>query len=388
MRQKKIVSLSLMLVLSGFCFISLVFAENIYLKSGKVVKAKIIEKTDKYIKVDFEGVTLTYFNEDIDHIEADAGGAIAPQGQTGSHSSGDQLSFQEQVNHYEAILKNDPNNFDAHWNLAGIYLSTGFGPQAASHIEKAMAIDKEKAVKEDAYTMLTMAYYYSGEFKKSAAAVEEALKINPNNEAALGLKSALDAVSKRDFGGKLPDKAKWGGQESAGEMGMAMLKEGTGVLGDKEDSINFDFAQFHFTPPAGWYKKDNLRNRDGAISFLAYKKDLTSFPSMILVTRDFPGAGVNQAIDFTRQMRQLMLSEGPGFHVAEPQNVTIAGYPAATYEMWDDGGKIKTYWYQFLIEGNIISLQLIAAPDRFNRDFAEFKKFAESMKIVKAPAGK
>lgn len=45
------------------------FAETIMLKSGEVIEGKIIEKKDDAITVDFEGVPITYFYEDIDNID-------------------------------------------------------------------------------------------------------------------------------------------------------------------------------------------------------------------------------------------------------------------------------------------------------------------------------
>ncbi|TRZ49445.1 hypothetical protein D4Q80_02050, partial [bacterium] len=47
------------------CFPVFAIAEVIVLKSGKTVEGKIIEQTDKYVKIDFNGVPLTYFFEDI-----------------------------------------------------------------------------------------------------------------------------------------------------------------------------------------------------------------------------------------------------------------------------------------------------------------------------------
>jgi tetratricopeptide (TPR) repeat protein len=55
-----------------FCIVGLSFAETIYLKSGKVAEGKIIEKTDKYVKVDFYGVELTYWIDDIERIEGES----------------------------------------------------------------------------------------------------------------------------------------------------------------------------------------------------------------------------------------------------------------------------------------------------------------------------
>ncbi|MDP2922181.1 MAG: caspase family protein [Candidatus Omnitrophota bacterium] len=56
--------------LVSFCLITTVLAETIALKSGAEVEGKIIEKTDTYIKIDFQGVILTYFTDEIENIDA------------------------------------------------------------------------------------------------------------------------------------------------------------------------------------------------------------------------------------------------------------------------------------------------------------------------------
>jgi hypothetical protein len=48
---------------------SMAFAETVTLKSGKVVEGKLLEQTDKYIKIDFDGVILTYFTDEIAKID-------------------------------------------------------------------------------------------------------------------------------------------------------------------------------------------------------------------------------------------------------------------------------------------------------------------------------
>ncbi len=54
------------------------FAEVIYLKAGGEVRGKILEKTDKKIKVDVKGITLTYYAEDVDRVESDDTLATSP----------------------------------------------------------------------------------------------------------------------------------------------------------------------------------------------------------------------------------------------------------------------------------------------------------------------
>ena len=61
--------LIVLLLAISLCFPSFIFAETIILKSGKKVEGKIIKKTDKYIQIDFPGVPLTYFLDEIESID-------------------------------------------------------------------------------------------------------------------------------------------------------------------------------------------------------------------------------------------------------------------------------------------------------------------------------
>ena len=55
------------------CFLtSTAFADTVYLKNGKSVSGKIIEKTDDYIKLDFDGTSLTYWADEIETIQQES----------------------------------------------------------------------------------------------------------------------------------------------------------------------------------------------------------------------------------------------------------------------------------------------------------------------------
>jgi len=62
--MKKIILIILLLILPSFSF-----AETLVLKSGQRIEGKIVEKTDDYIKVDFQGIVLTYFLDEISNID-------------------------------------------------------------------------------------------------------------------------------------------------------------------------------------------------------------------------------------------------------------------------------------------------------------------------------
>ncbi|MCK9573494.1 MAG: hypothetical protein M0R20_03720 [Candidatus Omnitrophica bacterium] len=61
--------MNIILLLIFLLFTPLIFAETIILKSGKTVEGKIIEKTDKSIKVDIEGIPITYYLDEIENID-------------------------------------------------------------------------------------------------------------------------------------------------------------------------------------------------------------------------------------------------------------------------------------------------------------------------------
>ena len=66
-----------LLAVGVFFFQSICFAETIYLKTGKKIRGQIIERNDKQIRVEISGVKITYYMDEIDHIE-DTGNPPAP----------------------------------------------------------------------------------------------------------------------------------------------------------------------------------------------------------------------------------------------------------------------------------------------------------------------
>ncbi len=61
----------LLLITVFVSFVSLTFAEVVVLKSGRTIEGEILEKTSGYIKINFRGVTLTYFLDEIDSINGE-----------------------------------------------------------------------------------------------------------------------------------------------------------------------------------------------------------------------------------------------------------------------------------------------------------------------------
>lgn len=67
--NKKKIKLIIIFLLMCLYFPTFILAETIILKSGQTVEGKVIEKTEKYIKIDFESVPLTYFWDEVESID-------------------------------------------------------------------------------------------------------------------------------------------------------------------------------------------------------------------------------------------------------------------------------------------------------------------------------
>lgn len=77
---KKVLSI---LFLFTICLPVFVFAETIILKSGQKVEGKILEKTDKAVKIDFYGVPIKYNLEDIESIDGKSSDLTKMEPQSG-----------------------------------------------------------------------------------------------------------------------------------------------------------------------------------------------------------------------------------------------------------------------------------------------------------------
>ena len=72
--MKKFIFLFFIAVFIGFNS----FADTVYFKDGKSIEGQIIEKTDEYVRLDFEGMILTYWLDEIERLEINKGSSSSP----------------------------------------------------------------------------------------------------------------------------------------------------------------------------------------------------------------------------------------------------------------------------------------------------------------------
>lgn len=67
--MKKILISLIIIKLSFYHLFSALFAETVFLKSGKAVNGSAVEETEDYIKVERRGIPFYYLRQDIERIE-------------------------------------------------------------------------------------------------------------------------------------------------------------------------------------------------------------------------------------------------------------------------------------------------------------------------------
>ncbi|MBN2831082.1 MAG: hypothetical protein JXL82_02220 [Candidatus Omnitrophica bacterium] len=99
--------------LISLLFTTCVFADTVTLKSGQKVEGKIIERADKYVKVDFQGVILTYYQDEIANIQADGREPVSLTGgkSLGFNPSYVPIDFSGLAEHYPVASKKQEETY-------------------------------------------------------------------------------------------------------------------------------------------------------------------------------------------------------------------------------------------------------------------------------------
>lgn len=91
----------ILIVVFFLCFLPSLLAEIITLKSSKKIEGNIVEETAEYIKVDFSGVPLTYYRDEIADIKVEP---AEPTQSRNHYSSSSQQSNQSWNRWYNQIF--------------------------------------------------------------------------------------------------------------------------------------------------------------------------------------------------------------------------------------------------------------------------------------------
>lgn len=89
---------------------------------------------------------------------------------------------------YRAVLRLDPDSYDAHLNLGVLHGLADRNQDAAAALERAIQIDPDRA---DAYALLTIAYIRTGRAEEGLRQLEKALELDPNHPRAREILGSL-----------------------------------------------------------------------------------------------------------------------------------------------------------------------------------------------------
>lgn len=258
MQKKRLFWLTIVLILTSLCLPTLIFAETIILKTGERIEGKIIEETDKYIKIDFYGMALPYYFEDIESIDGKRvvlpsskkeilyQESIPELGETDVFREiKDQLPFQdaaplynqkkleftfqereEELNkvlfkamqyfnseqeqkaipYFKKALEIDPNLLEVNFNLGAIYVNSGQYKEAIPYLQKALDIEPNHM---SVNFILGVAYFNLGQHQEAIPYLQKALQLDPKaTEVYYWLGYALYSVGQYSTARKNFQKAK------------------------------------------------------------------------------------------------------------------------------------------------------------------------------------
>jgi len=148
---------------------SYAFADSIVLKSGQKIVGKIVERNEDSVKIQYEGVDLTYYKSDILKIESD-GDLSSPKiaAPTASEDAGDKSGGNEKLKFY--LDKVDSKKFDA-----------------VSKEDRLTSIEFLKSrvasgdVTLETYLGLGVNYYFTNSFEDALLNLKKAVSLAPND---------------------------------------------------------------------------------------------------------------------------------------------------------------------------------------------------------------
>lgn len=151
------------------------YSEVIKLKNGKIIKAKIIERTDKYLTIDSYG---TFLNYDFDEIETIAKEQSVPA--LVNKKIDLEVNFSESdlgIAFWLAVVEKNPHDSVAYYNLGQSYASLRKYEQAINYFKKTIQINPDFA---KAYFDLGHLYNYLEKHEQAIYYLKKAIENNPS----------------------------------------------------------------------------------------------------------------------------------------------------------------------------------------------------------------
>ena len=150
-----------------------VFADTVLLKSGQKIKCQIIEKTDGYVKVDVEGVSLTYPAESVQNVVQE----------------GVSLTSEKSAGPNEAPAVDRNPAIDAISSIMSKGLQ-GLTTQDYMKIVEQLDSNKLPPLGQKTvvlYGAIGFSYYQLGKFQEALGMFKKIIDVDPNNISSVGM---------------------------------------------------------------------------------------------------------------------------------------------------------------------------------------------------------
>tara|TARA_B100000315_G_C14539759_1_gene570288 strand:- start:338 stop:1201 length:864 start_codon:yes stop_codon:yes gene_type:complete len=180
--MKRIIPLLILLSLP-----SLVFSTTIVLKSGKTIEGTVTETTNEYIKVDFSGVSLKYYLDDIKSID---GKSLEPEIDKEILTIGLTDSPESSIIFWKTVISKEPKNIDAHINIASAYVDLFEFDAAIEYFKKVIEIDPKNA---DSHLNIGLTHISLNQYPKAIPFLEKAIELAPNKQDTAAAHHGLGA---------------------------------------------------------------------------------------------------------------------------------------------------------------------------------------------------
>ena len=164
MRRKILIGLICLFLVSSISYAQTIIS----LKSGRKIEGKLVEKTDSYIRIEYEGIPLTYWIEDIESMEEIDNEIDLKEGYNKARKYGAQGGFEKAKKEFERILQNTSIEEQLHNDALG-WLEV-LGDVEDNRIDKFAAICLFHGT----------IYLSQGKYDKAIREYKNAIEVNPN----------------------------------------------------------------------------------------------------------------------------------------------------------------------------------------------------------------
>lgn len=169
--------------ISAFCF-----ADTIVLKDGDTIDGTILEETSDYVAIDFEGVPMKYFREDIKEIKKEIvhdneKAAINNELAFNHFEKAKELrkkdDYSAAISELEKAIEIDPANLIYYNHIAELYYNLGQYEQSLKYCEKTLEVNSNDG---RIFAFMALNYYQLGRYEKAREAFQKFQELFiPNN---------------------------------------------------------------------------------------------------------------------------------------------------------------------------------------------------------------